>query len=163
VRPEEKRTERWVRNMGGGGAKTGGLPPMRARTTLGMLAAMSTTTPTTPTYVFDPTWQQEYARLRSIEDLFDPVSKRYLRTIGVRQGWRCLEVGCGAGGVAMWPADEVGPTGKVVATDLDTGFLEGRHGRANLEVRRHNLTQDPLEDATYDLVHARGGGACPRS
>jgi 2-polyprenyl-3-methyl-5-hydroxy-6-metoxy-1,4-benzoquinol methylase len=120
-----------------------------------MLAAMSTTTPTTTTYVFDQTWQQEYARLRSLEELFDPVSERYLHAIGVRQGWRCLEVGCGAGGVAMWLADQVGPTGAVVATDLDTGFLEGRHGRANLEVRRHNLTHDPLEESAFDLVHAR--------
>jgi SAM-dependent methyltransferase len=55
----------------------------------------------------------------------------------------------------MWLADQVGPTGNVVATDLNTAFLEGRHGRANLEVRRHDFTQDPLEDGAYDLVHAR--------
>jgi len=127
---------------------------MRRTTVLAMLVTMSTSTPTKP-YVFDQTWQQEYARLRSLEQLFDPVSQRYLQAVGIRQGWRCLEVGCGAGGLATWLADTVGPTGHVLATDLDVRFLEGRHGRANLEVRRHDLSQDQFEEGAFDLVHAR--------
>jgi SAM-dependent methyltransferase len=116
---------------------------------------MSTsTTATANTYVFDQAWQQERDRLRSLEELFDAASRRYLAGLGVGPGWRCLEVGCGAGGVALWLADQVGPTGHVLATDLDPRFLEG-HGRANLEVRRHDLMRDPLAPATFDLVHAR--------
>jgi SAM-dependent methyltransferase len=42
----------------------------------------------------------------------------------------------------------------VVATDLDTGFLEELDEK-NLEVRRHDIVTDELEEDTFDLVHAR--------
>jgi SAM-dependent methyltransferase len=106
------------------------------------------------TYIFDQAWQQERDRLRALEELFDPASCRRLRDLGVRQGWRCLEVGCGAGGVALWLSDRVGSGGQVVATDLDPRFVE-RHGRANLDLRTHNLLTDALEEGAFDLVHAR--------
>jgi ubiquinone/menaquinone biosynthesis C-methylase UbiE len=116
---------------------------------------MATTIQTnSKTYVFDQAWQQELGRLRSLEDLFDPASRRHLAALGVGPGWRCLEVGCGAGSLALWLADQVGPDGHVLATDLDPRFLQG-HGRTNLEARRHDLLSDPLEPASFDLVHAR--------
>jgi SAM-dependent methyltransferase len=57
-------------------------------------------------------------------------------------------------GVALWLAGQVGSTGRVVATDLDPRFLDG-HGRANLDVRKHDIVTDPLEEAAFDLAHAR--------
>jgi SAM-dependent methyltransferase len=105
-------------------------------------------------YVFDQTWRKEQDRLRSLESLFDSASRRLLVDLGVREGWRCLEVGCGAGGIALWLADRVGSTGRVLATDLDPRFLSG-HGHANLDVLAHNVLTDPLDDAAFDLVHAR--------
>jgi SAM-dependent methyltransferase len=63
-------------------------------------------------------------------------------------------VGCGAGGLALWLAERVGGTGRVLATDLDPRFLDG-HGRANLDVLAHNVLTDPLDAGTFDLVHAR--------
>jgi ubiquinone/menaquinone biosynthesis C-methylase UbiE len=45
----------------------------------------------------------------------------------VTDGWHCLEVGFGAGGVALWLAGQVGSTGRVVAVDIDPRFLDG-HG-----------------------------------
>jgi SAM-dependent methyltransferase len=72
----------------------------------------------------------------------------------VSEGWHCLEVGFGAGGVALWLAEQVGSTGRVAAVDLDPRFLDG-HGRANLDVRKHDIVADPLEEAAFDLAHAR--------
>ena len=106
------------------------------------------------TYVFDQGWQKERDRLAGIEFLFDSYSTQRLAGLGVREGWHCLEVGCGAGGVALWLAGQVGSTGRVLATDLDPRFLDG-HGRANLEVRKHDIVTDPLEEAAFDLAHAR--------
>jgi SAM-dependent methyltransferase len=106
------------------------------------------------TYVFDQAWQKERDRLGALESLFDGASRRLLADLGVGAGWRCLEVGCGGGSMARWLADRVGPTGRVLATDLDTRFLAG-HDRANLEVRTHNVTTDPIDDSAFDLVHAR--------
>ena len=105
------------------------------------------------TYVFDQTWQRELDRLTALESLFDPASQRHLAHLGVREGWRCLEVGAGAGGIARWLADRVGGTGQVLATDLDTRFLHD-HGRSNLDVLTHNIVSDPL-DGAFDIIHAR--------
>jgi SAM-dependent methyltransferase len=106
------------------------------------------------TYVFDQAWQKELERLRSLEALFDPASQQHLVARGLGPGWHCLEVGCGAGSLALWLADRVGPSGSVLATDLDPRFLEG-HGRSNLMVIRHDLTKDALTPAAFDLIHAR--------
>jgi 2-polyprenyl-3-methyl-5-hydroxy-6-metoxy-1,4-benzoquinol methylase len=104
--------------------------------------------------MFDQAWQRERQRLASLEALFDAASRRHLVQRGLRPGWRCLEVGCGGGSLALWLADQVGPTGAVLATDLDTRFIQ-QHGRDNLEVRTHNVLTDPLERDSFDLAHAR--------
>lgn len=69
-------------------------------------------------YAFDAAWEKERDRLRALEAVFDHASTRRLAGLGVRAGWRCLEVGCGAGGVALWLAGRVGVIGRVLATDL---------------------------------------------
>jgi 2-polyprenyl-3-methyl-5-hydroxy-6-metoxy-1,4-benzoquinol methylase len=105
-------------------------------------------------YVFDQAWTKERQRLQAIESLYDGSTTRRLTELGVCEGWRCLEVGCGAGGVALWLADQVGRTGRVVATDLDTRFVDG-HVKGNLDVRTHNIVTDELPDAEFDVAHAR--------
>ena len=106
------------------------------------------------TYVFDQGWQKERDRLSGIESLYDSYSTQRLADLGVSEGWHCLEVGFGAGGIALWLAGQVGSTGRVVAVDLDPRFLDG-HGRANLDVRKHDILTHPLEEAAFDLAHAR--------
>jgi SAM-dependent methyltransferase len=65
-----------------------------------------------------------------------------------------LEVAAGAGSIARVLSERVGPSGSVVATDLDTKFLDDID-EPNIEVRKHDiLNDDPLED-TFDLVHTR--------
>lgn len=96
----------------------------------------------------------ELTRLKLIEQFNDPSTFRHLDAIGVAEGWRCLEVGAGAGSVARWLSQRVGPAGNVVAADLDVRFL-GDISAQNVEVRRCDITQDPIEPSSYDLVHAR--------
>jgi hypothetical protein len=84
----------------------------------------------------------EDRRLGLLEEIFDPVSRR--RRSGVQAGWRCLEVGAGRGSMAVWLAERVGPSGGVVATDIDVSYLERLDAR-NLEVRRHNILEDSLD------------------
>jgi trans-aconitate methyltransferase len=88
-----------------------------------------------------------------LESIFDPGTVEMLAATGVKPGWRCLVPGAGHGSIARWLAHRVAPIGSVVATDIDTQFLESS-ASTNLEVRRHDLLQDPLEE-DYDLVHAR--------
>jgi SAM-dependent methyltransferase len=106
------------------------------------------------TYQFDHEWHQERARLASLEQFEDPGTIRLLERLGVAAGWRCLEIGAGGGSVAAWLCERVGPTGSVLATDLETKFLAALD-YPNLEVRRHDVAVDPLPAATFDLIHER--------
>jgi len=99
-------------------------------------------------------FEEERARLRLIEELNDPATTRRLSSLGLISGWRCLELGAGAGSIACWLAARVAPSGQVVATDIDPRFLQNTT-RPNLEVRRHDIRTDALECDAYDLVHCR--------
>jgi SAM-dependent methyltransferase len=96
----------------------------------------------------------ELTRLKLIEQNNDPSTFRQLDAIGISEGWRCLEVGAGGGSVTRWLSERVGAAGNVVAADLDVRFL-GNIRAQNVEVRRCDITQDPIEPSSYDLVHAR--------
>lgn len=98
---------------------------------------------------------EEYIRgLKIQESIIDPTTIRHLETLGVSEGWCCLEVGAGMGSIAKWLSTRVGPEGKVLATDIDTRFLQGMSA-SNLEVRRHDILKDELEKGQFDLAHCR--------
>jgi len=105
-------------------------------------------------YIFDNAGIQAATRFSALADIFDPGSMRHLTEIGVGRGWHCLEVGAGGGSIATWLCDQVGGNGRVLATDIDTRFLETLD-RSNLEVTRHDVASDPLPQQTFDLVHFR--------
>jgi SAM-dependent methyltransferase len=100
------------------------------------------------------TEEEKLNRLKKLERVIDPVTTRCLEAIGVAEGWKCLEVGAGAGSVARWLSARVGPAGKVVATEIDTRFLK-HISIPNLEIREHDIVKDALEAGKYDLVHCR--------
>ena len=105
-------------------------------------------------YTFDNAATQAATRFSALANIFDPGTMRHLTEIGVGRGWHCLEVGAGGGSIATWLCERVGGNGKVLATDIDTRFLETLD-RSNLEVRRHDIASDPLPQAAFDLVHFR--------
>jgi SAM-dependent methyltransferase len=92
--------------------------------------------------------------LASIEEFNDPGTVRHLEALGVGAGWRCLEIGAGGGSVAEWLCRRVGPSGHVVATELDTKFLDVLR-YPNIEVLRHDISRDGLPDDSFDLIHER--------
>ena len=98
--------------------------------------------------------QRELERLRMIEQVFDPSSRRRLLSTGLQAGWRCLEVGPGAGSIMTWMGEVVGPTGQVVAVDLDPKFLSEAK-RTNLSVIRADIRTAQLPEQSFDVVHAR--------
>jgi len=107
-----------------------------------------------PDYIFDNAAQQAGARLSALSEIFDHGTIRHLSARGVDQGWQCLEVGGGNGSVASWLSRRVGPTGRVVVTDIDTRFLETVR-LPNVEVLRHNIVTDALPAGVFYLVHSR--------
>ena len=106
-------------------------------------------------YAYDHAWTQERIRLAGLESALDPGTHAHLLRLGVGPGRRCLEIGAGGGAIALWLAEHVLPNGKVVATDLETDFLEQQAARSPaLEVLRHDITVEDLP-TDFDLVHAR--------
>jgi hypothetical protein len=69
----------------------------------------------------------------------------------------CWEVGAGGMSVPRWLAAQVGPTGLVLATDIDTSWLAGTGAGVveQLRVLRHDVGLDDPPAADLDLVHAR--------
>jgi SAM-dependent methyltransferase len=94
----------------------------------------------------------ELERLSLLEEIFDPFSIRNLERLGVKPGWRCLEIGAGAGSIAHWLGDMAGP-GNVVATDLSTTYLGSLRERG-MTVLSHDVTVDDAP-GEFDLIHNR--------
>jgi SAM-dependent methyltransferase len=103
-------------------------------------------------YLLDNRRPEAGARFAALAELFDPWTFRHLENVGLGEGWRCWEVGAGGGSVSRGLAERVGPGGRVLATDIDTSWLEPG---GPLEIRRHDITRDPPPAETFDLVHAR--------
>jgi SAM-dependent methyltransferase len=106
-------------------------------------------------YVFaDRELLHESERLHFLEAGLDPVTVACLKAIGVAPGWRCLEVGAGAGSMARWLAQRAGPGGEVVAVDYNPRYLSGLP--SNVTVRKADVReQDAFQERDFDLVHCR--------
>jgi ubiquinone/menaquinone biosynthesis C-methylase UbiE len=63
---------------------------------------------------------QEHRRLATQAELLDPLTERVFRAAGLGNGMRVLDLGSGAGDVAMLAARLVGSEGEVVGVERDT-------------------------------------------
>ncbi|MFI6010569.1 methyltransferase domain-containing protein [Streptomyces sp. NPDC051243] len=105
-------------------------------------------------YLLDNRQAEADEHCDALGPLFDPTTFRYLEGFGIGPGWRCWEVGAGGTSVVSWLAKKVGPTGKVVATDVDTTRLAPA-ARHPVEVRVHDVGVEEPPGEEFDLVHAR--------
>jgi ubiquinone/menaquinone biosynthesis C-methylase UbiE len=105
-------------------------------------------------YVFDNRNEPAQKRYRELSALYDSQTIRHIEQRGIEEGWSCLEVGGGGGSIASWLCTRVGPTGRVLATDIEPRFLEAL-AFSNLEVRRHDIRYQGLPEHEFDLAHAR--------
>lgn len=104
-------------------------------------------------YLLDNARAEAGERFVWLAELFDGVTRGHLDRLGLGAGSRCWEVGAGGRGIPEALAAAVGPTGYVLATDIDPSWLRADDG---YEVRRHDVAVDPPpEPGTFDLVHAR--------
>ncbi|HST48768.1 methyltransferase domain-containing protein [Jatrophihabitans sp.] len=104
-------------------------------------------------YLLDNRQSEAGERFQAMSELFDPVTFRHLEAVGIGPGWACWEVGAGSPSVPRWLAAQVGESGRVLATDLDTSWLPA--GEAGYEVLRHEVGVDPVPAGEFDLIHAR--------
>ena len=68
----------------------------------------------------------ETRRLMLQHQVYSPITRQFLMTAGITRGMKVLDLGSGAGDVAMLCADLVGPQGAVVGIDANASILDSR-------------------------------------
>ncbi|MCY4570486.1 MAG: methyltransferase domain-containing protein [Candidatus Poribacteria bacterium] len=75
--------------------------------------------------------QEETDRLIEQSQLYEDVTRRFFLRSGIAKGMKVLDVGSGAGDVALTLAEFVGPDGIVVGVDLNPDILKTAQARAD--------------------------------
>jgi len=78
----------------------------------------------------DPREFARFLELRGAQAHQRRLRRTFLTFVGIRAGWRVLDVGCGTGVVTRDLAARVGPRGRVVAVDPSRTFLREARRRA---------------------------------
>ena len=104
----------------------------------------------------------EYERLRAQSRVWESVTARLLDEVGLAQGERCLDAGCGPGETMRLMAERVGPSGSVTGIDVDATLGDGAiamlraHGHRQCHFKYADVTTDrSISPAKFDLVYAR--------
>lgn len=90
-----------------------------------------------------------------------PVTHRMVEAIAPKPGQTILDVGCGIGDPAIEIAERIGPTGRVIATDLVAEMIETTRARAasfglgNMEFRVCPVEELSIADGSLDAVCGR--------
>jgi SAM-dependent methyltransferase len=120
---------------------------------------MNEYTKSPPSYVLGHS-RREIDRLKAQARLIDPITKRFFREAGLEKGMRVLDIGSGAGDVALLAADLVGASGTVVGIDRVSMAVEEARKRVTAR-SLNNVTfrvGDPAElafDQPFDAVVGR--------
>jgi ubiquinone/menaquinone biosynthesis C-methylase UbiE len=99
----------------------------------------------------------EIERLLVQSEAMAPETEAMLDRLGSMQGWSCLDIGCGPGGITGLLSERVGSAGCVMGIDTDARFLEyaRKTAPANVEFRLANAFGSDLPEASFDFVHMR--------
>ncbi len=74
--------------------------------------------------------ESETERLIKQSELYDDVTRRFFLRSGIAKGMKVLDVGSGAGDVALTLSEFVGAEGTVISVDLNADILETAKARA---------------------------------
>ena len=101
----------------------------------------------------------ETQRLILQHQIYGPLSRQFLTSAGITAGMRVLDVGSGAGDVALLAAELVGPEGRVVGVDADPDIVAVAAARVaavgwtNVELHATEVSQ--LDAGDFDAVIGR--------
>ncbi|MDH3251969.1 MAG: class I SAM-dependent methyltransferase, partial [Ignavibacteria bacterium] len=105
--------------------------------------------------------QSELERLRFQHEVWKPVTDAFLDRIGVKTGWKCLDVGAGPGLVALDLRRRVGEVGEVTALEPSKLYRDwlreeaDRRAYANVRLLEGTAESVSLTPDYYDLIFSR--------
>lgn len=105
--------------------------------------------------------QSELERLRFQQTVWGPVTNAFFDRIGVKQGWKCLDVGAGPGLVTTEIRERVSDTGEVTALEPAKFYLETfaqeieKRRWTNVKLIHGAAEEAKLPSHYYDFVFAR--------
>jgi SAM-dependent methyltransferase len=105
--------------------------------------------------------EAETRRLISQSKLYGRFTRRLLEDAGVEKGMKVLDIGTGAGDLALMAAEMVGPNGSVVGVDQDPQVLKAASARAeaarldNIWFYAGDFRQGVPGDGPFDAVVGR--------
>ncbi len=115
---------------------------------------MSGSNNSTQVYVFGHS-VGEAQSIQQLAQILAPVTRQFLEQAGLCAGMKVLEVGSGAGDVALLAAELVGPTGTVIGVENNPAILETARAQAarltQVSFVESDLTDLVLDD-TFDAV-----------
>lgn len=103
----------------------------------------------------------ERDRLLSQAEQYEPTANWLLDQIGIQDGWRAVDIGCGPIGILNLLSQRVGPSGAVIGLEREQRFVEmgraeiAKRGLSNVTMVQGDGLKTGLEKGSFDLVHER--------
>lgn len=104
---------------------------------------------------------EEMQRLLIQSQVINPSTRRMLEMAGITTGMRVLDIGSGAGDVALLLAEQVGPAGSIVGVDIDPSLLSFASERAtaagytNISFQAGDITKMEFAEEAFDAIVGR--------
>jgi ubiquinone/menaquinone biosynthesis C-methylase UbiE len=103
---------------------------------------------------------KEITRLEIQSAFFEPLTRRTILKAGIKEGMRCIDIGCGSGSVARLMAQMVGRKGSVIGVDIDKKYLQFCRNSgtpANTEFIYDDIYDSRLagKGEEFDVVYSR--------
>jgi ubiquinone/menaquinone biosynthesis C-methylase UbiE len=104
---------------------------------------------------------KDVKRLTLLHKVYGPGTEAMFHRVGLRDGMRVAELGCGSGNTACWVAQQVAPRGSVVAIDISKDQVEQARQQAlsrnlrNIEFHVADAYTPRLPEGAFDLVYCR--------
>lgn len=102
-------------------------------------------------------------QMKESRNLFGEVTQRMVDAAALREGFHVLDIAAGTGEQSLLAAQNVGRTGRVLATDISAEMLKmaaqmaEQEGFTTITTRVMNAEQLDLADETFDAVICRMG------
>lgn len=104
---------------------------------------------------------KDVKRLRLLHEVYGPGTEALFQRVGLRAGQRVAEIGCGSGNIACWVAEQIAPTGSVMAIDVSSDQIAQARKQAqsrnlrNIDFHVADAYSPRLPEASFDLVYCR--------